>query len=176
MDATDIPKPTPTPGETLSSDLSENPQPITTKDFEVSILWEDADNQDGKRSPKLELQLYADGKALGDEIILNANNSWKHTFADLDKYVAGKAVAYTVKVVAAPNGYEATYTTATDGVLTATLTYEVEKMDIPVNVSFSDSNNQDGIRPAEVQLQLYANSKAGQCIKSDSKWSVESCF
>lgn len=142
-------------------------------DIVVQNVWNDKENQDGKRPSEIKIQLYANGKAIGDETVLNANNSWKHTFANLDKYDAGKAVSYTIKVVSVPTGYTEAYTTAADGALVVTHTHEVEKADIPVKITWSDSNNQDGIRPANAEVQLYADSKAvGNTVKvtADGQW------
>ena len=37
----------------------------------VTKSWNDADNQDGKRPESIQVQLYADGKAQGEPVVLN---------------------------------------------------------------------------------------------------------
>ena len=56
----------------------------------------------------MSVQLYANGKASGDPVTLDAANSWKHTWSGLDKNAAGKAITYTVKETSVPHGYTST--------------------------------------------------------------------
>lgn len=74
----------------------------------VEKHWKDQDNKDGVRPSSIRVQLYADGKASGDPVTLDAANSWKHTWSGLDKNAAGKAITYTVKETSVPHGYTST--------------------------------------------------------------------
>ena len=62
---------------------------------EVSVnkVWNDADNQDGKRPASVTIKLLADGKDTGKTVLLNENNQWSASFADLDEYKAGILLA-----------------------------------------------------------------------------------
>lgn len=73
----------------------------------VTKAWADANNQDGIRPASVKAQLYADGKPLGDPVELSEANSWTHTWTGLFMKEAGKDVAYTVREVSVPKGYEA---------------------------------------------------------------------
>ena len=70
--------------------------------------WKDQDNKDGVRPSSVSVQLYANGKASGDPVTLDAANSWKHTWSGLDKNASGKAITYTVKETGVPHGYTST--------------------------------------------------------------------
>ena len=74
----------------------------------VEKKWKDQDNKDGVRPSSVSVQLYADGKASGDPVTLDAANSWKHTWSGLDKNASGKAITYTVKETSVPHGYTST--------------------------------------------------------------------
>ena len=74
----------------------------------VEKKWEDQDNKDGSRPSSVSVQLYANGKASGDPVTLDAANGWKYTWSGLDKNAAGKAITYTVKETGVPHGYTST--------------------------------------------------------------------
>ena len=74
----------------------------------VEKKWKDQDNKDGSRPSSVSVQLYANGKASGDPVTLDAANSWKHTWSGLDKNASGKAITYTVKETSVPHGYTST--------------------------------------------------------------------
>ena len=74
----------------------------------VEKKWKDQDNKDGVRPSSVSVQLYADGKASGDPVTLDAANSWKYTWSGLDKNASGKAITYTVKETSVPHGYTST--------------------------------------------------------------------
>ncbi|WP_373139587.1 Cna B-type domain-containing protein, partial [Beduini massiliensis] len=63
----------------------------------VTKVWEDSANQDGIRVAEVTVQLYADGKAVGESLVLNENNSWTAMWSDLAKYKDGKEILYTVE-------------------------------------------------------------------------------
>ena len=68
--------------------------------------WDDSNNKDGVRPSKVTIKLLADGVETGDTLTLSASNQWKGSFTDLDEYVDGKKVNYTVSEVAVDK-YEA---------------------------------------------------------------------
>lgn len=53
------------------------------------------------------MQLYADGKAKGEPIGLNADNKWTYAWSELAEKENGKAITYTVKEVGEVKGYTA---------------------------------------------------------------------
>ncbi|MFR7388399.1 MAG: Cna B-type domain-containing protein [Blautia faecis] len=59
-----------------------------------------------------------------------------------------------------PTGYSLTDTSVDGNVTTLTNTYAPEETSVSVRKVWNDSSNQDGIRPAVVTVQLYADGKA----------------
>lgn len=86
------------------------PEPVReTTSVSVVKVWDDKNNQDGKRPSSVVVTLYADGVSTGKTLTLNADNKFTGTFTDLDKYADGKKIAYTVQE-AAVEGYTCTIT------------------------------------------------------------------
>ena len=123
----------------------------------VSKVWNDAENQDGARPASVTVRLLADGAAAGKTVTLSAANSWTASFTGLRTHTdAGKAIAYTVSEDAVA-GYTAVVTGTAEAGYTVTNTHPVEKRDVAVSGSFSDANNQDGIRPTSLVVRLLAD-------------------
>lgn len=87
------------------------------KDVSVTKVWDDADNQDGKRPETLELTL--NGLPTGTtaptpEVTKSKDgNTWTYTWKGVPKYDSeGKEITYTVSEDAVPEGYTATGTPA----------------------------------------------------------------
>ncbi len=153
-----------------------------TTEVSVSKRWEDNNNQDGKRPESIQVQLYANGKAQGEPVVLNAGNKWSHTWSELDEKAEGKAIEYTVKEAGETDGkidfdgteYKVTYTGDAETGYTITNSYTPETTEVSVSKRWEDNNNQDGKRPESIQVQLYANGKAqGEpvVLNAGNKWS-----
>lgn len=118
----------------------------------VSKMWDDADNQDGVRPDSVKVQLKAGGKALGEPVVLNADNKWTHTWTDLfindnkDK----KKIDYTVEEVDVPQGYEAKVEGDAQKGYTVTNTHVPEQVAIPVVKKW------EGKTGASATFHLYA--------------------
>ena len=137
-------------------------------DISVSKSWDDSNNQDGKRVGEVEVQLYADGSAVAGKVLkLNEGNGWKGTFQDLDKYKKGQEIKYTVVETTNVDGYTASVSGNAENGYVITNKYTPDKVNIPVSKSWDDSNNQDGKRVGEVEVQLYADGSAvaGKVLK-----------
>jgi len=134
---------------------------IEKTSVKVSKDWFDKENQDGIRPDSIEVQLYADGEALdGKTVTLNDANNWSASFDDLDADKDGKTIAYTVKEKNVPDGYKSEVTGDAAKGFTITNTHETEKTSVSVSKVWADKNNQDGIRPESVEVQLYADGEA----------------
>lgn len=70
----------------------------------VAKHWDDVGKRDGKRPEGVKVQLYADGKASGDPIILNESNCWRYTWSSLEAKENGSEIRYTVKEVGENQG------------------------------------------------------------------------
>ena len=133
-----------------------NTHQIEETTYSVEKVWNDNNNQDGKRPTSIQVQLKANGSNKGEVIALSSNNNWKNTWTNLPKYENGKEIKYTVEEVV-PEGYTASYNTETEGKTIITNTYETEKTTYSVEKVWNDNNDQDGKRPSDVQVQLKAN-------------------
>ena len=71
-------------------------------------IWDDADDQEGKRPDSITIRLYADGK-LKDTATVTAEDGWKWTFANLPKDDNGKDIVYTITEDKIP-GYDSVIT------------------------------------------------------------------
>ena len=111
-------------------------------------VWDDADNQDGKRPASVKVKV-KNGDTVVDELEVTAANDWKFESKDLPKYAAGKEIAYTVTEEAV-----AEYQTKIDK-FTITNSYTPQSTEYAVTKVWDDANNQDGKRPASITVQLY---------------------
>ncbi|EKS20343.1 LPXTG-domain-containing protein [Streptococcus sp. F0442] len=146
--------------------------PEKTK-VEVSKKWEDADNQDGLRPASIQVQLYKDGVPTDQVLELSAANDWKGAFENLDAKAAGKAIRYTVKEVAVPDGYKVTVNDKDKANVVLSNTHEPALTEMKVTKKWDDANDQDGLRPKSIQVQLYAgDEKVGDPVElsADNKW------
>ena len=137
----------------------------------ASVKWDDADNQDGKRPESVNLQLKADEAASGDPVAVNAAGEWKTTWTVAKNKPVAKEIIYTVEA-AAPEGYKASVSgTAAEGYV-ITLSHAPEVVTIPVSAQWNDTENQDGKRPASVEITLAANGKESKkvALTAENNW------
>lgn len=157
------------PGQVVVTNTHE---PEKTK-VELSKKWEDGDNQDGLRPASIQVQLYKDGLPTDQVLELSAANDWKGAFENLDAKAAGKAITYTVKEVAVPDGYKVTVNDKDKANIVLTNTHEPALTEMKVTKKWDDENDKDGIRPKSIRVQLYANDqKVGQEVElsAENKW------
>ena len=125
-------------------------------DLAVEKVWDDADDQDGKRPETVTVRLLANGEEVaGKTLTLNADNGWSGSFTGLDVYSEGVAIDYTVEEVSVA-GYTSNITDAADG-FTITNTHTPEKTAVSVQKVWNDADDQDGMRPKEITIRLLAN-------------------
>ena len=157
------------PGQVVVTNTHE---PEKTK-VEVSKKWEDGDDQDGLRPASIQVQLYKDGLPTDQVLELSAANDWKGAFENLDAKAAGKAIAYTVKEVTVPDGYKVTVNDKDKANVVLTNTHEPALTEMKVTKKWDDANDQDGLRPKSIKVQLYANDeKVGDPVQlsADNQW------
>ena len=139
----------------------------------VKKVWNDSDNQDGKRPDSITVKLLADGQDTGKTLELNKDNNWSGSFTDLDVNKAGKAIKYTIEEVSVAE-YESKVTgDATTG-FTITNSYTPGKTQVPVKKVWNDAENQDGKRPGSVTVKLLADGQdTGKTLElnKDNNWS-----
>ena len=142
----------------------------------VTKLWDDGDDQDGLRPNDVTVQLYRDGKAVEGKTLTitpNADGKWSGTFEDLPKYVEKKLAEYTVREVKTAEGYEATYGENDEG-LVITNTHAPEQISIRATKVWEDNNDQDGIRPDSITINLVKDGEVLESLKATAKndWTV----
>ena len=151
-------------------------------DYKVTKVWNDANNQDGKRPESVTVQLYkkvgdADPVAVeGKKLTLTAkektdDNTWVASFTNLPQYEAGKEITYSIKEVDVPAGYEASVTGQV-----VTNTYNPETVVLSGTKVWKDNNNQSGKRADKVKVQILNGDKVVQEIEVSEKtgWKFES--
>ena len=145
---------------------------------EVEKVWVDS----GKHPDDVEVQLFADGKALGDAVKLNAGNGWKYSWTKLCRNVreAGvvREIKYTVAETKIPEGYVAKITGNASTGFVITNTKDTGKLiiekefdiqvpeeepdeeemltEIEVVKIWDDNDNKDGNRPKSITVHLLA--------------------
>ena len=121
-------------------------------------VWKDNNNQDGKRTTSVKVQILKNDKEVVQEIEVSEATGWKFESKALPKYENGKLIEYKVKEVVV-KGYTSTITTDKDGKYTITNEYTPEKIAVSGQKTWIDNNDQDRIRPASITVALLANGK-----------------
>ncbi|MCM1126739.1 MAG: Cna B-type domain-containing protein, partial [Lachnospiraceae bacterium] len=131
-----------------------------------SKTWNDNDDQDGKRPSSIKINLYANGTLKESKEVTEADG-WSWTFDNLDKYANGKEIKYTVTEDAVTD-----YTTVVNG-YNVINTHNPEKTSVSGSKTWTDADNQDGIRPTSITINLYANGvlKNSQTVTEGNNWS-----
>ena len=142
-------------------------------------VWDDNNNQDGKRTKSVKVQIL-NGDKVVQEIEVSEATGWKFESKALPKYENGTEIKYTVKEVAVKE-YKSTVTTDKDGKYTVTNTHTPEKITVKGKKIWNDANNQDGKRPEFITVRLLADGKeTDKTVKvtkatalSDNEWAYE---
>ncbi|MDX5145326.1 collagen-binding protein, partial [Lactobacillus paragasseri] len=127
--------------------------------------WKDNDDQDGKRPDSIKVNLLANGKVVQSKTV-KASDNWKYSFTNLPEFENGKKISYTVT-----ENVVAGYTSTIDG-------YNITNNHTPATVKVSgtktwkDNNNQDGIRPSSITVNLLANGQqvASKKVSASDNW------
>ena len=131
-------------------------------------IWDDGDNQDGKRPESITVNLFANGEKIDSKAVkADAEGNWKYSFKNLPKYANGQLISYTVTEDAVPE-----YTAEISGT-TIINKYQPGKTSITVTKAWEDFNDHNGIRPSEIKVQLYADGEAqGEeiTLNAENQW------
>lgn len=138
-------------------------------------------NDDANLRPSSVLvQLYMNGEEpLGDPVELNESNNWSASESNLVAYQNGKSYTYSWKEIDEFEGYTATEETVPSDSSAYPSRYvttirnimgEIPLVSASVEKHWSDNNDEDGIRPDSVKVQLYKNSNipVGSVVTLDS--------
>lgn len=117
----------------------------------ISVIWEDNDDQDGIRPDAVNIKLKGNDK-LVDSSELNEDVKWKHSFTNLPVRENGNEISYTAEENEIP-GYTTTIE-KTDTGYVFTNTHIPETVTVTVDKVWDDSENQDGLRPDSIDVIL----------------------
>lgn len=148
-----------------------------TTSISVEKNWDDDNNRDAVRPNSVTVTLYANGKKTNKTLTLEDANKWKGIFENLEKYGSeGKEITYTVGENNAESYEEPSIAydsekksfVITNKHIIATTSISGEKQ-------WDDGDNQDGIRPRDITVNLYANGKfvTSTTVTADNKWQYE---
>lgn len=142
---------------------------------EVTKTWSDSQNQDGIRPESVKVQLFADGEATDEFLVLDASNNWRGIFDGLDKFKSGKEIEYTVKEVSVEDSkYKAVITGSQASGYLIDNQYTPEITTISGIKHWHDDNDRDGKRPESITVYLLVDNKRvrdeeGKYIKQEVK-------
>ncbi|PTH61696.1 collagen-binding protein [Staphylococcus agnetis] len=138
----------------------------------VTKNWEDNNNQDGKRSKSIEVELLANGEPTGKTATLDIDNDWTHTWQDLDEKAKGKDIQYTVKETTKVKDYDTTINNDNIGNLIITNAYTPETTKVEGEKVWKDHDNQDGKRPEHIKVNLLKNGEEvdTKTVDATSNW------
>lgn len=137
--------------DVYSPDNGGNGNADTTTTISGVKTWQDNNNQDGQRPSSVTVNLLANGKQIQSQKV-TATDNWQYSFKDLPEYdTNGQKISYTVT-----EDNVADYTTTIDG-NNLINSYTPKQTSVTVTKSWQDHENQDGLRPDSIKVQLYAN-------------------
>ena len=134
-------------------------------------VWDDANNQDGKRPASIKVKIL-DGDKVVDELEVTAATDWKFESKDLPKNKKGKKINYTVLEEVTVEGYSSSQEQATDGSFTLTNSYKPTQIAVKGTAVWSDAENQDKVRPSKVTVRLLADGKPikEEVVSGENGW------
>ena len=145
-------------------DITNTYKPEETQ-ITVNKVWNDANNQDGKRPGSITVTLLANGQMVTTQEI-TAEMGWTYTFENLPVYANGQKIIYTITEAAVEG-----YTTVING-FEITNTYKPEETQVVVNKVWDDDDDFEGKRPDEITIRLYANGVEilAQKVTANDNW------
>lgn len=144
-------------------------------DIHVEKVWDDNNNQDGKRPESVKVVLMANGERTDKEVILDESNDWSYEFTNLDKFKEGKEIEYKVIEVEVPEGYTDIVESDAKNSFVITNSYTPGKTAVKVEKQWLDDENRDGIRPESITVVLLANGEETDrqyVLSEDNDWSA----
>ena len=137
-------------------------------------VWDDANNQDGKRPASIKVKIL-DGDKVVDELEVTAATDWKFESKDLPKNRKGKKINYTVLEEVTVEGYSSSQEQATDGSFTLTNSYKPTQIAVKGTAVWSDAENQDKVRPSKITVRLLADGKPikEEVVSGENGWQYD---
>ena len=139
-----------------------------TVEATVKKVWQDAENQDGKRPETLTVTL-SDGRTA----TLSESNKWEATITGLPKYKNGEVVKYTWTEETLPKGYTMTSNETEGTVTTITNSYTPEETEATIVKAWDDDKDRDKVRPDSIKVTLTSSDpyfEAREVTLSKDEW------
>lgn len=137
----------------------------------ISVVWEDNNDQDGLRPDTVSVKLKGNDKFI-DSFELNEDVEWKHSFTKLPVRENGNEITYTAEENEIPG-----YTTSiekTDTGYVFTNTHIPETVTVTVDKVWKDAENQDGLRPDAIHIRLISNDiEKDAYLDAESDWHLD---
>lgn len=137
----------------------------------ISVVWEDNNDQDGLRPDTVSVKLKGNDKFI-DSSEVNEDVKWKHSFTKLPVRENGNEITYTVEENEIPG-----YTTSiekTDTGYVFTNTHIPETVTVTVDKVWKDAENQDGLRPDAIHIRLISNDiEKDAYLDAESDWHLD---
>ena len=135
-----------------------------------SKIWKDDNNKNDTRPTSITINLMANGVSVNSKKVeADGNGNWGWSFDNLPKYENGHEIQYSITEEAVPD-----YSTTYENNGNVVNTYTPGKTRVNVHKVWEDCDNQDGIRPQSVKVQLYANKEVvvGKelTLSKDNNW------
>lgn len=158
--------------KTVKDNVITNKHVPELRDITVKKVWDDNDNNDGKRTESITVTLKSGGTAI-KQLTLNDENKWEETVKDLPKYKSGQEIAYTFEEMEV-EGYTPEYSDIVDGVITITNTHEDELISVKVVKAWVGDEGYD-VRPEKLEITLFADGEKYDTavLSEDNKWAAE---
>lgn len=137
----------------------------TYDELSVTIAWNDEDDRDGLRPESVSVQLYADGEAVGEPIVVTGSNTsgtWAASFEDLVVHAnLGADVVYTVELVDPVDGYTSAVTGTSPIITGIEMTHEAITFDVVATVTWNDDSLKNGsLERTGLKVQFYRDGEA----------------
>ena len=127
----------------------------------VKKVWEDSNNAASKRPTAIKVQLKNNAAIVREERVTGSGNEWTYTFENVSKYNGyGDVINYTVEEIEEQTEdlkfYEKKITGDKDSEYVITNKFKVpdEKIEINVNKTWEDNNNEANKRPQSIKYIL----------------------
>lgn len=137
----------------------------------ISVVWEDNNDQDGLRPDTVSVKLKGNDKFI-DSSEVNEDVKWKHSFTKLPVRENGNEITYTAEENEIPG-----YTTSiekTDTGYVFTNTHIPETVTVTVDKVWKDAENQDGLRPDAIHIRLISNDiEKDAYLDAESDWHLD---
>ena len=130
----------------------------------VEKIWDDANNQDGKRPESITVSLIKNGQATNESITIkdDGKGNWQGTFKNLPVFENGNKIQYTIKEEPI-EGYSSSIEN-----YKITNSYKPEKITISGHKTWDDEENKYGKRPDMIKVSLMKGNQVIQTVEVKS--------